>query len=72
MKEHSDVLIISEYKLGNSFPDGQPLTEGYSAPFRLDQNKLGGGIMLSVRIYIPVKLLSLSTGFESFFVGSNV
>ena len=42
MKEHTDVLIISESKLGNSFPDGQPLTEGYSAPFRLDQNKLGG------------------------------
>ena len=59
--------MISESKLDNSFPDGQSLTEGYSAPFRLDQNNLGGGIMLLVRIHIPAKLLSLSIGFESFF-----
>ena len=31
------------YQLDKSFPDGQFLIEGYSSPFRLDWNKLGGG-----------------------------
>ena len=33
VKGHIDVLMISESKLDNSFPDGQFLIEGYSAPF---------------------------------------
>ena len=33
VKGHIDVLMISESKLDNSFPDGQILIEGYSAPF---------------------------------------
>ena len=55
--------MISESKLENSFPDGQFLIEGYSAPFRLDQNKHAGGIMLHVRNDIPTKLPSLGIGF---------
>ena len=33
VKGHIDVLMISESKLDNSFPDGHFLIEGYSAPF---------------------------------------
>ena len=33
VKGHIDVLMISESKLDNSFPDGQFLIEGYGAPF---------------------------------------
>ena len=63
IKGHNGVLMISESKLENSFPDGQFLIEGYSAPFRLDQNKHAGGIMLHVRNDIPTKLPSLGIGF---------
>ena len=31
-----DILMISETKLGNSFPTGQFLINGYSEPFRID------------------------------------
>ena len=48
VKGHIDILMISECKLDNSFPDEQFLMECYGALFRLDRNKLGGGIMLFV------------------------
>ena len=49
-----DVLMISESKQENSFPDGEFLIEGYDAPFRLNRNKLGLGIMffLSAVIFL--------------------
>ena len=63
IKGHNDVLMISESKLDNSFFDGQFPIEGYGAPFRLDQNKHAGGIMLHVRNDISTKLPSLGIGF---------
>ena len=33
VKGHINVLMISESKLDNSFPDGQFLIEGYGTPF---------------------------------------
>ena len=44
-----DILVVTESKLDNSFPDGQFLMEGYSPPFRLDRNANGGGILIYVR-----------------------
>ena len=67
IKGHIAVLMILEYKPGRSFPDGRFLVEGYGAPFRLNQNKLGGDIMLFVRSNIPTKLLLDDIGFERFF-----
>ena len=64
---HIDVLMISEFKLDNSFSDGQFLIERYRAPFWLDQNKLEGDIMFFIRSDIPAKLRSVDFGFESFF-----
>ena len=44
---------MSESKLDNSFPDGQFLFEGYSKPYGIDRNCLGGGIVLYVGADIP-------------------
>ena len=46
VKGNSDILMISETKLDESFPPGQFLLHGYSAPFRFDRNGNGGGILL--------------------------
>ena len=69
IKGHNDVLMMSKSKLDNSFPDGQLQIEDYGAPFRLDQNKLEGRIMLFIRSDIPAKLLSADIRCESLFVG---
>ena len=39
-----DVLVISETKIDDSFPLGQFMLDGYSAPFRKDRNNQGGGV----------------------------
>ena len=48
VKDNIDVLMISESKLDDSFPDSQFLIEGFGKPFRLDRNRNGGGIMLFI------------------------
>ena len=54
-----DILLISETKLNNSFPEDQFSLPWYSLPYRFDRNCRGGGIMLYVREDIPSKLLSI-------------
>ena len=64
-----DILMLSETKLGNSFPESQFLIEGYSKPYRIDHNCHGEGIMLYGRAEIPSKLLSLELlPMECFYV----
>ena len=60
VKDSIDILIVSETKLDDSFPEAQVLMEGFHSPFRFrfDCNINGGGIMLYVREDIPTKLLS--------------
>ena len=53
-----NILMISETKLDNSFPEGQFLIEGYRKPYRIDRNCHRGGILLYVRADISSKLLS--------------
>ena len=53
-----DILMISETKLDDSFPEAQFYIEGFRAPFRLDRNKHGGGILLYVRNNIDAILLT--------------
>ena len=53
--------MISETKIDESFPVGQFKINGFSAPFRLDCNSNGGGIMLFVRKDIPAKLIASET-----------
>ena len=44
-----DILMISETTVDESFPLGQFKVNGFNAPFRLDRNSNGGGIMLFVQ-----------------------
>ena len=68
-----DILLISETKLGNSFPIGQFHIEGFGTHVRLDRNENGGGIMLPSREGIPIKLLSSYIApIESFYVEINL
>ena len=52
-----DNLTLSETKLDSSFPEGQFLIPGYSAPYRIDWTCHGRALMLFVREDIPSKLL---------------
>ena len=53
-----DVMVISEKKLDDSFPESQLKIPGYSSPFRLDRDQNGGCIMVFVCEDITAKLLS--------------
>ena len=67
-----DILMISETKVDDSFPDGQFFLDGFGTPFRLDRNRNGGGIMLFIRNDIPAKVVSTDgRAFESFYVELN-
>ena len=65
--------MVSETKLGNSFPVGQFLIDSYRPPIRLDRDIQVGGLMLFVREDIPCKLLSLENKpMEGFYVEINL
>ena len=53
-----DVMLISETKLNNSFPESQFKIPAYSSPFRFDWDQNGRGIMVFVREDITAKFLS--------------
>ena len=64
-----DVLIILGTNIDNSFATGQILVNGYLAPFKIDHNSQGGGIMLYMREDIPSKLSGVETSpTEGFYV----
>ena len=52
-----DVLVVTETKIDDSFPTAQFFIDGYSAPYRLDRNRHGGGILIYVRDDISSKQL---------------
>ena len=60
VKGNTDMLMISETKLDESFPPSQSLLDGYSVPSGFDRNGDGGGILLYIREDIPSKLLSMN------------
>ena len=49
--------MISETKLDQGFPTNQFMTNGFSAPFRLDRNDKGSDIILYMRDNIPSRLV---------------
>ena len=53
-----DILIITEFKLDKSFPNGQVSLDGFGTPFRLDRERNGGVFMLFIRNDIPSKVVS--------------
>ena len=44
-----DILVLRETKIDSSFPNSQFRIDGFSALFRLDRNKFGGGVLIYVR-----------------------
>ena len=54
----TDVSMISESKLDDSFPHGQFLIDRFHTRFKFDCNKNGEGILFYVREDIPAKTLS--------------
>ena len=58
VKNTVDILMISETKLNDSFPTAQFLLHGFIAPYRLDRNWKGGGVLLCIREDIPSTLLN--------------
>ena len=71
--DNIDILMISETKLDQSFPINQFMIKGFSAPFCLDRNDKGGGIILCIREDIPSRLVSTeSSQVEIFFVEINL
>ena len=64
--------MISETKVDDYFPYGQFFLDGSGTPFRLNRNKNGGGIMLSIINDIPAKVVSRDgRPIESFYVQLN-
>ena len=41
-----DIMVISESKLDDSYPNSQFIIEGFSEPFRLNRNVNGGGVLI--------------------------
>ena len=54
-----DILIVTETKIGNSFPKAN-LLYLVSLPYRFDRTKDGGWILVSIREDIPSKILNSS------------
>ena len=68
VKDNIDFLMILESKLDDLFPETRILIEGFGKPFRLDQNRNGGGISLFNRSDIPAKVISTDKNpFERFY-----
>ena len=71
LSELLDVLMITETKLDNSFPEQQFHIEGFNIPFRLDRNRHGGGLLLYVRNNINAVFLKsyvFPDNIEAFFI----
>ena len=73
IKDNIDVLMISETKLDESFPTSQFMINSFSAPFRLDRNDKGDGIILYIREDIPSRVVSTeSSQVGGLFVEINL
>ena len=53
----SDISIITETKLDDTYPISQFHIDGYSMPYRLDRNRNDGGVIIYAREDIPSKVL---------------
>ena len=75
IKDNIDILMISETKIDDTFPEIQFCFPRFSKPFRLEKTCNGGGILLFIREDIPSKLIKtkfLPKNFEGFFVEINL
>ena len=61
------ILVITETKLDDTFPNAQFLVPEFSKPFDLDRNRKEDGITSYVRKDIPSKLLTKHVFPSDFF-----
>ena len=59
VQDKTDILVVTESKLDDTFPDSQFHIPGYKVHFCKDRNKLDGGIIVFVRDDIPCKKLDV-------------
>ena len=55
-----DILVITESKLDQSFPESQFFINRFSKPFRKDRNRHGGGLLMYIKEDILQKELSFN------------
>ena len=55
-----DILVVSETKIDDTFPESQFLIEGFSTSYRLDLTAKGGRILLYIKQNIPSKYIKKS------------
>ena len=72
LSEMLDVLMITETKLDDSFPEQQFHIEGFNIPFRLDRNRHGGGLLL-LHVHNNINAVLLKSyvfpdNIEAFFI----
>ena len=60
--------MVSQTELDDSFSTGQFLMKGFTAPYRLHRNGLGGGILVYNPEDITSKLLAIDFLNRDFFV----
>ena len=73
VKGNSDILMIFETKIDDSFPLGNFLIGGFSKRYSLDRDSLGGGILLYAGRDIPTNLIKVETKpIEGFSVEINL
>ena len=61
VSDNTDVLLIFETKIDNTFSVSQLCVPGYSVPLGLDCTGNGEGIMLFLKEHIPCRMLSKFT-----------
>lgn len=75
IKDNVDILILTETKIDDSFPEAQFKIDGYVTPYRLDRTSHGGGLLIYVREDIPSKKLNKHTfpdDIEGMFIEINL
>ena len=75
VKDKLDIIMVSETKIDESFPETQFIMEGYAKPFRKDRNSHGDGLLIYVRDMIPckeIKLKNLLDDIECIFIEINL
>ena len=74
VQDKVDILVVTESKLDDRFPDSQFHIQGYKVAFRKDRNKIGGGIIVFVRDDIPRKKLNvrIAEDIEALFLEINL
>ena len=74
VQDKRDILVVTESKLDDTFPDSQFHIPEQKVPFLKDKNKLGGGIIFFVRDDIPCKKFDarIPEDIEALFLKINL